>query len=1248
MAYSMFHKRARVRQREKEETQMKIGIDNWHGGLSWLRSGVAAAALAGLASCAAGVDDQDLGIPPDDTNEVAPGEGRRPGDRPVRTPDEQESPDGVHKALNYKPGKILVRFKRDAGISAQAALHDQLGTRTVHTYRFVPDLQVVALPEKMSVERALAYYKRNPNVAYAEPNYIYTLDATTPNDPLFGELYGLHNTGQTGGTPDADIDAPEAWDLSQGSDDVVIALLDSGIDYTHPDLTANTFVNLTEFEGTPGVDDDGNGFVDDVHGINTIEDIGDPFPNDGDAHGTHVSGTIAAAGNDGFGVVGVNWRAKIVGCKAFSFSASLEDIIQCLDYFLDLKTRAVNPANIIASNNSWGGGGFSQALLDAIEAQNAAGVLFIAAAGNDSSDNDQFPHFPSSYESTNIIAVAATNHFDELAFFSSFGANSVDVGAPGEDILSSVPGGDFAIFSGTSMATPHTAGLAALIKADDPSRTAAQIKNLILTGGDVTVGTDGTTLTGRRINAFGSLTCTDSVLNNRFAPSGDNLIVGIGTPVNLGVLSINCDQPNPASLVVRVVETGQTIPLLDPAGSGEFRGQFVAFELGSFTLEFRSGATVIDTVSVSAIGNYDPPRLVDGDCREITGESISLGDDDAIEIVSDFPILFAGASPGFTNLFIGSNGVLSFSDPIFSFINEPLPSAASETIVAPFWDDLNPGAGGEVLLETIGAPGSREFVVEYRQVPHFFNAGAITVQVVFTENSPNIVFNYCDVTFEDDPFFSGGASATIGVQVAFDVAREFSFDTASVSDGDAVVFSMGAPIAVAGADQVVLPGASVTLDGSASDDFDGVIVRHTWTQVAGEPVDLIGANSPVATFTAPLGSGTLTFQLEVEDNEGQVSTDTVDVIVNVPPIAEAGADFRVATLLVGTLDCSASVDPDGTIVGFQWEQLGGDPVVITSDGSAVATFVAPAAAQFLVFQCTVTDDLGFTDSDVVVADVFFNAFPVAEAGNDQIARTGSVVTLDGTRSTDSDGTVVTYSWQTTLCITLAGPCELTFDDASSPTPSFTAPSARGFAQIMLSATDNIGATSQDSLVVYFANQPPNVVATVDPECVSPGDLVTLSAACVDPDGSVASLQWRQIAGAPVTLNGADTASATFTAPATGPLAFEVTCTDNDGLTDFAAVTVDISAAPVAVAVCAPVGVFEGQTVSCNALGSQNAVDFTWSSPTDPSLIIPPGVTTSFIAPLVNAFRIVDIQLTASNECGSTATDIVQIVVVSLD
>lgn len=252
---------------------MKMEIEIRYRTLGWLRAGLSAVALAGLASCAAGADDQDLQGPPDENAAAA------------------DKQDPAFKAAPYKSDSILVRFKRDAGFSAQNALHDALGARVAHVYHFVPNLQAIELPANLAVEDALAQYQKDPNVLYAEPNFIYQHMATIPDDPRFGELYGLDNTGQLGGVVDADIDAPEAWDIAQGSTEVIVALLDSGLDYTHPDLAANTFVNLSELEGEAGVDDDGNGFVDDLHGINTISGAGDPFPFDNDAHGTHVSGT---------------------------------------------------------------------------------------------------------------------------------------------------------------------------------------------------------------------------------------------------------------------------------------------------------------------------------------------------------------------------------------------------------------------------------------------------------------------------------------------------------------------------------------------------------------------------------------------------------------------------------------------------------------------------------------------------------------------------------------------------------------------------------------------------------------------------------------------------------------------------------------------------------------------------------------------------------------------------------------------
>ncbi len=1199
-------------------------------GLSLFSNGLGIAAIAGLAACAGGAEDTTY-------------------KEPVGAPAVDGKPSDSLKAAPYAEGRIIVRFKRDASLTAQNSLHAQYGTRAIHQFNYVSNLQVVELPETLSVDRALSVFNKDPNVLYAEPNLLYQLDAT-PDDPDFDRLWGLNNDGTSefGGIDDADIDAVEAWDVTQGSEDVIIAVLDSGFDHTHPDLNPNAFVNEAELNGEPGVDDDGNGFADDVFGINTIDETGDAFPFDNDEHGTHVSGTIAATGNNAFGVAGVNWTAKILGCKAFSFSATLEDIIQCLDYFLFMKVELGH--NIIASNNSWGGGGFSQALLDSIEAQGAAGMLFIAAAGNSSSDNDANPHFPSSYEASNIIAVAATNSSDELAFFSSFGALSVDVGAPGEAILSTFPvaAGEFGVFSGTSMATPHVTGLVGLLKADDPSRSISQIKNLILTGGDATAAMDGITLTGTRINANGSLNCVDSVFNNRFAPAGDNLVVGLGDGVGLGVLSINCDAPNPASLTVEIPELEASIPLIDSDGSGEFTGTFNPPGLGSFTLNFTDNGTgeVIDTVFVNVIGNYDPPRLVEADCREIDGDVLPLSDDDSEVVIPDFPIQFAGAIPGFSELNVGSNGVMSFSSPITSFSNQPLPASASDTVLAPFWDDLNPSTRGEVRAVTIGTAPTREFVVEWRDISHFFDSGSATFQAVFFENSPNILYNYCDVTFEDAPQFDGGASATLGVQVSPDVAQQFSFNEASVADGDALIFTMGAPIALAGPDQIVLPGTNVTLDGSASEDLDGTIVSFSWEQLAGETVDLIGADTAVATFTAPANSGTLTFALTVEDDEGQTSTDTVDVIVNFAPVADAGGNFEIATNVEGTLDCSGSTDADGVIASFQWTQLAGDPVTLVGADTAIATFIAPGTPQFLVFQCAVTDDLGFGDSDVIVGTVFANDPPVADAGNDQIVSPGASVTLDGTRSTDPDGEVAAFAWEVALCVTIDGPCELELDDPASATPSFTAPGARGFAHIALTVTDDVNANAFDTTVVYFANQAPEAVAVADPACVSPGDTVTLDASgSSDIDGTIASFAWTQVAGDPVTINNADAAVATFTAPnSAAPLTFEVAVTDDSGETSFAQVSVSLNALPTAVPVC-DIAVLEGQTVNCDGSASANAIEFTWDSPTDPGLSIPPGAVTSFIAPDVAGFRVVQVRLTTSNECGATASANANVVVV---
>jgi subtilisin family serine protease len=335
-------------------------------------------------------------------------------------------------------------------------------------------------------------------VAYAEPNRLVGR-ATVASDPRYGELYGLDNTGQTGGTPDADIDAPEAWQYTTGSRSVVVAVIDSGIDYTHQDLVGNIWTNPGEI-ADDGIDNDGNGFVDDVHGYDFVYDDGDPMDDDG--HGTHVAGTIGAVGGNGVGIAGVAWQVSLMGLKFLDAVGSGEsaNAIRAVNYATMM--RSMYGVNVRVTNNSWGGGTFDHALLDAINAGGDKGILFVAAAGNNNRDNDALPVYPATYDSPFVVSVAATDDADLLAdSYSNYGATTVDLAAPGDDILSTLPGNRYGTKSGTSMAAPQVAGVAALALARAPNLDVADLKALLLDNVDQLPSLAGKTVTGGRLNA---------------------------------------------------------------------------------------------------------------------------------------------------------------------------------------------------------------------------------------------------------------------------------------------------------------------------------------------------------------------------------------------------------------------------------------------------------------------------------------------------------------------------------------------------------------------------------------------------------------------------------------------------------------------------------------------------------------------------------------------------------------------------
>jgi len=459
----------------------------------------------------------------------------------------------------YKEGELIVRF---ADVEAGAQLPEGpviMGPMTSRAIRnsisdyifagtvvnreydeIAPGLTVVKLPEGMSVADAFIQFNQSANVLYAEPNYKYKLLAI-PRDPMFSDMWGLNNTGQTGGTEDADIDAPEAWDIQTGNPGIIIAITDTGVDYTHPDLVDNMWVNTAELRGSPQVDDDGNGYVDDIYGYDFAGAVAkDPDDDDSDPkdcffHGTHVAGIIGAAANNNKGVVGVCWKVKIMALKVFADDYHVEpevfvsEAIEAIGYAVD------NGAKII--NASWGGDFHSQSLYDAIKNAGDAGLLFVAAAGNDyGSDNDVNPVYPASFDLDNIITVMSTDHDDKRSDFSNYGVTSVDIAEPGTDILSTSPtyqtfamlvfsvSNDYETLSGTSMAAPHVSGACALIWSQYPTLAHKTVKGILLKTVDPVLSSPRLCLTGGRLNLYNALTLIPSgkagkVLNSKDDPS---------------------------------------------------------------------------------------------------------------------------------------------------------------------------------------------------------------------------------------------------------------------------------------------------------------------------------------------------------------------------------------------------------------------------------------------------------------------------------------------------------------------------------------------------------------------------------------------------------------------------------------------------------------------------------------------------------------------------------------------------------
>ncbi|MGF1452694.1 MAG: S8 family serine peptidase [Opitutales bacterium] len=402
---------------------------------------------------------------------------------------------------------LIVRLEEGQTTGALQALMDEWGADVLRSLN-IPRAYLIRFDgaEPGVMEAFAEALEAHRAVAYAEPDGHAHLQAFFPDDPLMPDLWGLHNAEQTGGVDDVDIDAPEAWSLGRGSRDVLVGIIDTGIDYTHPDLAANMWTNpgesgldrLGQDKARNGSDDDGNGYVDDVYGYDFVNDDGDPM--DEHFHGTHVAGTVGAVGGNAMGVTGVAWETRLIALKIFHTSgrgdsAFYSDAAQAIAYATEQGARL--------TNNSWGGTRTSQLVEDAIAEARDADILFVAAAGNASRDIDEIPYYPAVVDLENVITGAAIDHVGDFAFFSNYGVQEVDLGAPGVSIASTVPmrfEDPYGRLNGTSMAAPHVAGALALMFAADPTLTATQARAALIGGVEPLESLDGQTITGGLLN----------------------------------------------------------------------------------------------------------------------------------------------------------------------------------------------------------------------------------------------------------------------------------------------------------------------------------------------------------------------------------------------------------------------------------------------------------------------------------------------------------------------------------------------------------------------------------------------------------------------------------------------------------------------------------------------------------------------------------------------------------------------------
>lgn len=879
----------------------------------------------------------------------------------ARSPDARASSGAVTTAAPYVPGVVIVGYTGTASDKDRTDARKAVGGAQAQPLSpLTPRAERWRLPAGTSVAEAIATLSRDPDVRYVEPDYIVTRVAIS-NDPSFtsGALWGMYGDASSPANQWGS-QAAEAWGAGYtGSDQVYVGVIDEGIDVSHPDLAANIWTN--PFDAVDGTDNDGNGRIDDVNGWDFVSNDRTVYDAGQDSHGTHVSGTIGGVGGNGIGVAGVNWDVTLISGKFLGPNGgSTSGAIAAVDYFTDLKTR--HGLNIVATSNSWGGGGYSQALRDAINRGGSAGILFIAAAGNSTSNNDAGAYYPSNYQCTTVsndcvIAVASTTSTGAISSFSSYGATTVDIGAPGSSVTSTLPGNTYGSYSGTSMATPHVSGAVALCTSINPTLTAAQTKSAIMGSSAATASLAGKTVTGGRLDVGAMV----SLCNPPSTPPA-------GTPSSLAATAPGFDRvsltwvdgvTNETRYDVEraTAESGACGPFSVIASASINATMYTDTGLaGTTTYCYRvRGANALGETGYSNVVQVTTPASPAAfACVATTlgwvdpagGTPLALGDDSAATVTLPFAV--AAYQSTVTTASISSNGFIRLGGgAATAYSNVPIPDVGDPNgIIAAAWDDWNPGAGGTVSHRTIGTSPNRQYVVTWSSVP-VYGGGTDTAsfQVVLDE-AGGFTLQYLDMVVGSTAQ-NNGASATAGIESATgQLGTQVSHNQTRLASGSAYRCTDRAEAAPT-ITTTSLPNAVAGIAYAGAVQATGGTQPYTWTLASGAtlPAGLtLGTDGNISgTPTVP---GSWSFGVVVAGADGRTATRTLSIVVAAVPVISGLPlpDGATGTPYNATLTATG-----GT--GLSWSVASGAlpaGLALSAGGVISGTPTAAGAATFAV------------------------------------------------------------------------------------------------------------------------------------------------------------------------------------------------------------------------------------------------------------------------------------------------------------